>query len=59
MTSAYVKSKRPGAGEYPWTAMHRYLEGADLRRYIGTGISTDHESCSLREAQEDQQSTPE
>ena len=28
------------------------LEGADLRRYIGTGISTDHESCSLREARE-------
>lgn len=26
------------------------LEGADLRRYIGTGISTDHESCSLPEA---------
>ena len=22
------------------------LEGADLRRYIGTGISTDHESCT-------------
>lgn len=28
------------------------LEGADLRRYIGTGISTDHESCSLPEARE-------
>lgn len=52
MTSAYAKSKRPGAGEYPWTAMHRYWKERIYAGISAPGISTDHESCSLREARE-------
>lgn len=52
MTSAYAKSKRPGAGEYPWTAMHRYWKERIYAGISARGISTDHESCSLREARE-------